>query len=210
MQHLALTQGNPMLTLPKRWRYPLQARSAIAGQLRTRYFLRVHAFLLFAWTFGLSWLVAKFLFFVGHGTLWQRYAITCVAGYLLFLLGMRIWLSYVGAVRDSFDQIDGDLQLPSGSGDSSPSFSGGGGSFDGGGASDNFDVADGMLDKAGESGGKLLDGVVWQIHGKALSSGTERQAIAASHIESRRVPEKTVSVCQPCKAPNSILPSPKH
>lgn len=149
-----------MLTLPKRWRYPFQARSAVAGQLRSRYFLRVHAFLLFAWTFGLSWLVAKSLLWMGHGTLWQRYAITCVVGYLLFLLGMRIWLSYVGAIRDSFGDIDvSSVDLPSGSGGGSPGWSGGGGSFDGGGASADFEVGGAALDHAAESGGKLLDGI---------------------------------------------------
>lgn len=155
-----LLQDNLMLTLPKRWRHPWQARSAVANQLRSRYFLRVHAFLLFVWTFGLSWLVAKFLLLMGPAALWQRYAITCVVGYLLFLLGMRIWLSYVGAIRDTLGQLDGaDLQLPSGSGGGNPSLSGGGGSFDGGGASGNFDLADGVLDKAGSGGGKLIDGI---------------------------------------------------
>ncbi|MBS0308368.1 MAG: hypothetical protein JSS58_05290 [Proteobacteria bacterium] len=153
-----------MLTLPKRWRNPLQARNAIAGQLRTRYFLRVHAFLLFAWTFGLSWLLAKFLLFIGHGTLWQRYAITCIAGYLLFLLGMRIWLSYVGAVRDSFGDSIGnvdllDVDLPAGSGGGSPGWSGGGGSFDGGGASADVEVGGAAMHHAADSGGKLLDGL---------------------------------------------------
>lgn len=149
-----------MLTLPKRWRYPFQARTAVASQLRSCYFLRVHAFLLFVWTFGLSWLVAKLLLLMGHGNLWQRYAITCVAGYLLFLLGMRIWLSYVGAIRDSFGNADfSGADLPSGSGGGTPGWNGGGGSFDGGGASADFEVGGAAIDHATEGGSKLLDGI---------------------------------------------------
>jgi hypothetical protein len=97
-----------MLRLPQRWRSAEDARLAVASQLKTRHFLRLHAFLLFCWTFGIAYIVSKGAFHLGIQTLSVRYVLSCVVGYLAFLLGVRIWLSYVDAANDNIaSDLDG-------------------------------------------------------------------------------------------------------
>lgn len=51
-----------MLHLPARWRSAGQARVIVANQLKARHFLRLHAFMLFGWTFGIAYLMSQLAF----------------------------------------------------------------------------------------------------------------------------------------------------
>jgi hypothetical protein len=160
----------PMLNLPVRWRTPWHARAAIANQLKTRHFLRIHALLLFLWTFGVGYLVSASLLAIGYDKLWERYGLTAAVAYLSFLFGVRIWLTYVGAIHERLgNDLGSDFNIDFlGSGNSSgggnlPVYKGGGGTFDGAGASANFDGASTSLEiplmETNESANNLLSGV---------------------------------------------------
>lgn len=73
----------------------------MANHLKARHFLRLHAFLLFVWTFGSAYMISRMLFAAGVETMSTRYALSSTAGYLVFLLGVRIWLWHVGAVHEN-------------------------------------------------------------------------------------------------------------
>lgn len=97
-----------MLRLPARWRSAGQARLIVANQLKARHFLRLHAFMLFGWTFGIAYLMSQLAFASGIPTLSERYLLTGTTGYLAFLLGVRIWLWYVDAMNErSGTEING-------------------------------------------------------------------------------------------------------
>ncbi len=130
-------------------------RSRLAARLRTRFALRVHTAILLAWTFSAGLLTTKGLLVFGVHAMYLRYTIAIVVAYGAFLLGVRIWLAYVGAgaggsgnVRNADRRKDGSTDLPdlsssgggsSGGGASSGGgFRGGGGSSGGGGASASF------------------------------------------------------------------------
>ena len=102
-----------MLQLPSRWRTAAHARSAVANQLQSRYLLRVHALALFAWTFGIAYLMSKLIFATGIQSFSLRYLFIGLSAYLGFLLGVRIWLWFVDAteaknnsVLDACDALD--------------------------------------------------------------------------------------------------------
>lgn len=130
-------------------------REHIAAALRSRFALRIHTSILLLWTFSAGLLTTKALFALGMQSMWLRYTLAIVVAYGAFLLGVRIWLAYVGAgsrgsggsdTRQADNNgkgssIDVADFLPSGSGSSGGSsdvFSGGGGSSGGGGASASF------------------------------------------------------------------------
>ncbi len=129
-------------------------RGRIAAALHSRFALRFHTSILLLWCFSAGLLTTKGLFALGMQSMFLRYTMAIVVAYGAFLLGVRLWLAYVGAgaARNvnrtrSTDRIDGspdipDLSFPGGgsSGGGSPGpFSGGGGSSGGGGASGSFD-----------------------------------------------------------------------
>ena len=88
-----------MLQLPSRWRNAVHAKNAVATQLKARYLLRVHALALFAWTFGIGYLMSKLIFATGIQSFSVRYLIIGLSAYLGFLLGVRIWLWFVDATE---------------------------------------------------------------------------------------------------------------
>ena len=113
--------------------------------LEKSFALRVHMALILAATFAAALLATKLLLSFGVYRLPLRYAIATVAGYLGFLILVKMWLYYVGLAerRDSSCDIDVDLSDGIDFGGSGGSdFSGGGGSFGGGGASGSWGVPD--------------------------------------------------------------------
>ena len=100
-----------MLRLPSRWRSVEQARNAVANQLRARFFLRLHAFALFAWTLGIGYAASKIAFAIGVPTFTERYMLSGTVGYLAFLLGIRIWLWHIEWSSEQFPHSldDGDV-----------------------------------------------------------------------------------------------------
>lgn len=102
---------------------------------------------------GAAGLLASFLLLhAGLHAMWLRYPASIAVAYLVFLFLLWLWLRWRG---------DGDISLdlnPSRD-DADPSFSGKGGSFDGGGASGDWEPSDGgLIDSAADSGvGQALD-----------------------------------------------------
>jgi len=106
-----------MLRLPKRWNSAEQARNAVASQLRARFFLRLHAFALFAWTVGVAYAASKMAFALGVPTFTERYMLSGTIGYLAFLLGVRIWLWHINVPSEDnvslvVDRNDGAIEIP--------------------------------------------------------------------------------------------------
>ena len=129
-------------------------RGRIAAALHSRFALRFHTSILLLWCFCAGLLTTKGLFALGMQSMFFRYTIAIVVAYGAFLLGVRLWLAYVGAgaARNTSrargtDRADGSLDIPdlsfpgggSSGGGSPGTFSGGGGSSGGGGASGSFD-----------------------------------------------------------------------
>jgi hypothetical protein len=134
------------------------SRKGVAAALRSRFALRFHTSLLLLWTFSAGLLTTKALYALGMYSMFLRYTIAIVVAYGAFLLGVRIWLAYVGAGGGSgasgggsnarytdkkgsgSSSVDLTDFIPSGgrSGGASPVFTGGGGGSAGGGASSSF------------------------------------------------------------------------
>lgn len=131
-------------------------RERIAAALRSRFALRLHTSVLLLWTFSAGLLTTKGVYAWGLHSMFWRYTLAILVGYAAFLLGVRIWLAYVGVKTDAVGgdsngrrqaQVDRSSSLditdllPSGrGGGSSPVFQGGGGGSGGGGASASFDA----------------------------------------------------------------------
>jgi len=153
-------------------------KARIGGTLKRRFFLRFHVSLILAFTFCAGLVTTRCLLWLGVDTMWVRYLMAMGVAYGAFLLGVRMWLAYVGAadfpnaVVPSTKAADrgkkepgggGGLDLPldfgargggGGSGTINMPFrSGGGGSFAGGGASDSFASVDAAGDLLPAMGG---------------------------------------------------------
>jgi hypothetical protein len=128
-------------------------RAVIAKALHSRFALRFHTSILMLWMFCAGLLTTKGLFALGMQSMFWRYTLAIVVAYGAFLLGVRIWLAYVGAgggtghsrraaTRDTGSSLDFPDVLTSGrssSGGAPSVFGGGGGTSGGGGASASFD-----------------------------------------------------------------------
>ena len=133
-------------------------RTRVARELRARFALRMHTLVLLLWTFCAGLLTTKALYALGVQTMWLRYLLAILVGYGAFILGVRIWLAYIGYGRNasssrnlsSKDSKGSSLDLPdlgssgSGSGGSGGVFRGGGGGSGGAGSSGSFAMDGGM------------------------------------------------------------------
>jgi hypothetical protein len=97
---------------------------------------------------GLAGLAASFLMLLaGLESMGLRYFFAMVVAYLVFFLLLWAWLR----TRGEFD-----LDVPSGGGsDPAPGLNGNGGSFDGGGASGDYQPADSAASSGGDAGGDI-------------------------------------------------------
>jgi hypothetical protein len=117
--------------------------------LRTQHFTRFSMTLILATCICLAVLTTKVLLAVGVLDMWVRYLVALFVAYGAFFIGVWIWLHlspYGRHLRSQRkrdeDWLDANIDLPLPSGGSADiSFQGGGGSFDGGGASGSWDVA---------------------------------------------------------------------
>jgi hypothetical protein len=122
--------------------------ASVRKAIVARYACRLHVALILGACFIVGLLVTKALLIAGVHAMWIRYSLALVAAYLIFLLGVRIWLRLAG-----FDQPvlpsrrrsylpDVDIGNVGGSGGGNsirvPIFRGGGGGSGGGGATANF------------------------------------------------------------------------
>ena len=132
-------------------------------QLRSRHTLWLHALLMGALTLLVTWGIDHALLRAGVASLALRYALALGAGYLVYLLLLRLWAHRLlrGASRGQGDGLDAGLDLPwPGGGARAPGglHSGGAGDFGGGGAHGSFglpEVPD--VPMAGEGGSWLGD-----------------------------------------------------
>lgn len=147
----------------------------LAGLLAHRFFLRFHLSLILGFSFAIGLLATKGLLLLGLESLLLRWPMAVFAAYGGFLLGIRVWLAYIGLGRHLGDEdeesvVDGALDVAdfgfySGGGNSGsgigaglrvPELPGGSsGSFGGGGASSDF----APLAEAGGSLGDSLPSV---------------------------------------------------
>ena len=139
-----------------------ERRSALQRDLSGRFWLRVHASVIVAGTFGASFLANLALLGLGLDGVVVRWLIAIVIGYAMFFLLVRVWLAYVGIRTMSMADVDDgglvDWSAPRGGAPDIP-FRGGGGQFGGGGASGNFaavraDAVEGALPRLGSASAK--------------------------------------------------------
>jgi len=112
------------------------------------YFLRFHMILIVLLSFCSGLLMTKLLLALGIEIIWCRYLFSMLIAYLVFLLGIRLWLTYTGYSRylqKNNDAPSSDFPDTAGidgySSSLSPTFTAKGGEFGGGGASSSFDAA---------------------------------------------------------------------
>lgn len=171
------------------------SRKGIAAALRSRFALRFHTSILLLWTFSAGLLTTKALFALGMHSMFLRYTFAILVAYGAFLLGVRIWLAYVGAgggtngggdnARSADSKRSGNSStditdfIPSGSrsGGSSPIFSGGGGGSGGGGASSSFDG-----DVASSSNLLAMDAASLSTSGSSGAGGSSLIGDAGSSV----------------------------
>ncbi len=139
-------------------RVRVKAKQRLAAWLSQHFFVRFHLSLILGFCLAVGLLTTKGFLALGLETMHWRWPLALIAAYLAFLLGVRVWLAYVGIGRylddtpgrvgDVLDVVDGGGGGSSGSGGGSGSlggkgggFSPGGGRFGGGGASGNFAAA---------------------------------------------------------------------
>ncbi|HEX8957289.1 MAG TPA: hypothetical protein VF798_13495 [Burkholderiaceae bacterium] len=93
-----------MLKFVLQWRDMRRARKALSAMLKERHRLRLHSFILFFWTVFAGTLVSHALRQAGMYSLSERYALACGVGYGAFLLGVRVWLWHVEALREEHER----------------------------------------------------------------------------------------------------------
>lgn len=134
-------------------------KERLAAILGRRFFLRFHISLILAFAFAAGLLATKGFLALGMETLHWRWPLALLFAYGAFLVGVRIWLAYVGLGRYVDDEPDPELpdlgllgdtgpgQVPSGIPVTDglhgcaaplPDPAPGGGTFGGGGASADF------------------------------------------------------------------------
>ena len=137
--------------------------NALIRRLRQRHVLWLHGWVMGVLTLGVMGLTTTLARHGGVDSLAVRYALALGAGYLAYLLLVRIWAGMLVRKEDWTDALDPvvDLPWPGGGGRSGPTIeSGGGGDFGGGGADASFDLpASGVLDGAGEAAASALGDV---------------------------------------------------
>ena len=139
-------------------------KSSFRDGLVSRYFVRFHMALILTAT-GLSGLLfSKILLESGMSRMAVRYGISTVLSYGCFFLFIKMWLRYIGVLRDRrstdtldvLDSTDWPMGHSSGSGSGFNGF--GGGASGGGGAGGSFEVSGGSGGIAGDAASGLLDG----------------------------------------------------
>jgi hypothetical protein len=101
-----------MLRFTQRWRDAQEARKAVSATLTARHSLRLHSFVLFFWTVFAGTMLSHLLHGLGMFALAERYALACVASYVAFLLGVRVWLWHVEALPENQECAGSPIDLP--------------------------------------------------------------------------------------------------
>jgi hypothetical protein len=134
---------------------PDKAKTRLAAWLSQHFFVRFHLSLILGFSLAAGVLTTKGFLALGLHTMHWRWPLALLVSYLAFLLGVRVWLAYVGIGRfldgrgkggnDVLDVVGGDGSSSGGGGSfgsgGQGGFSAGGGRFGGGGASGDFSSA---------------------------------------------------------------------
>lgn len=129
------------------WRSVRRWEGTMAHQLRQRHWLRLHGLCIGTLVMATMWGVAHLQMRLGSESLALRYLLTLGAGYLVYLLTLRLWAGGLlkhrgdsGSSSTDFGLSDVDVSFPrDAAAPTGPGFkSGGGGDFGGGGASGDF------------------------------------------------------------------------
>ena len=143
------------------------AEEALIRHLRRRHTLWLHGALMGLITLLVMWGVSAALRHGGVDALALRYAAALGAGYLAYLLLLRLWAGMLVREQERGVPDPGGLDLPwpdGGGGHCGADGirSGGGGDFGGGGADGSFDA---LADGASEAGGSLLGDAAGALDG---------------------------------------------
>ena len=77
------------------WRSVRMPHASVAHSLQQRYSLRWHGLLIGSFTLLLMWAASQLQMWLGMDSLALRYALTLSAGYLGYLLVLRLWAAHV-------------------------------------------------------------------------------------------------------------------
>ncbi|HYC91539.1 MAG TPA: hypothetical protein VEO54_20130 [Thermoanaerobaculia bacterium] len=83
-------------------------KARVREWLEARFFLRIHMTLILGGTFLAGLIATRLLMEAGVDRLAVRYLIAVAAAYFVFLILIRLWLSYVGSGGDSHFDLAGD------------------------------------------------------------------------------------------------------
>lgn len=151
-----------------------QGRERLARSLTGRFWLRFHASLIMAGTFGAGFAANYAMLGAGLHPVLARWLLAIAVGYGAFFVLVRFWLAYVGVRKLALDPGSYDAPSSPGGGNASlPDlpWRGGGGRFGGAGATGDFaasrslSIANMSSSSAGKSStladgvGSLVDGV---------------------------------------------------
>lgn len=159
-------------------------REAFVHALHLQYSPRVHAAILLAAAAILGWLVSKLFLWAGMTAPWIRFPLAVLYAYVFFLVFVDLWLRFLGLQRGrEGPSIDGpapEAVSSSRSEASTEPWAGEGGSFDGGGASGDFDApVSGARAVARVSAETKAQGAV---HGVDVAEGTLQGAALAGEF----------------------------
>jgi hypothetical protein len=148
------------------WRSVRLWESSVQKDLRSRHTLWLHGLCIGTLVLGAMWATSHLQMVLGSDSLALRYLVTLGAGYVFYLLILRLWAaSLLRRESSGLDGLDGLTDIgsaPDFGGGGAGMQSGGGGDFAGGGASADFsgaadgesvlgDVAGGALEAAGSA-----------------------------------------------------------
>jgi hypothetical protein len=147
----------------------IKRKETFLSDFRRRYPLRVHMSAILLATAFSGVLFSKLFLAFNVENFIIRYPLAVLFSYLIFFICIKLWLLYVSPRRTSNSNLSDWLDVPSPSsggstGSNIPSFHGGGGTFDGGGASASFDIDSSVASEVpisiiSESSSGISDGV---------------------------------------------------
>lgn len=161
----------------------IKRKETFLSDFRHRYPLRVHMSAILLATAFSGVLFSKIFLVFSVDNFIIRYPLAVLFSYIVFFICIKLWLMYVSPKKASNSNLSDWLDVPSPSsggsiGNNIPTFHGGGGTFDGGGASASFELdssvaleapistisegsssaADGIGDVVGEAAGAIGEG----------------------------------------------------
>ena len=143
-------------------------------KIKNFFFVRLHMGIIILGTWGGGLLTNKLLFLFGFDSMLVRYFFALLVSYGIFLLFIRLWLHYVfGYVAkdssienaaDSLEVVNMFTNLNFKTAESSPTWSGTGGTFSGGGAQGSWGTGESKIElkdlDVGDDGGAILVGIL--------------------------------------------------